>query len=119
VQKETGLVCMVGHTRRFNPSHQWVHNKIEAGELTMQQMDVQTYFFRRSNINALGRAAQLDRPPAVAPRRAHRRPVPYQSGQEIVEGQRGQGPMHPELGIAMDMSIQLKAPTAARSARSR
>ena len=25
-QQETGLVCMVGHTRRFNPSHQYVHN---------------------------------------------------------------------------------------------
>ncbi len=30
VQEETGLVCMVGHTRRFNPSHQWVHRRIES-----------------------------------------------------------------------------------------
>jgi 2-hydroxy-4-carboxymuconate semialdehyde hemiacetal dehydrogenase len=28
VQKETGLVAMAGHTRRFNPSHQWVHKRI-------------------------------------------------------------------------------------------
>ena len=53
-QRETGLVCMVGHTRRFNPSHQYLHNKITAGELAVQQMDVQTYFFRRQNINAKG-----------------------------------------------------------------
>ncbi|MET0179474.1 MAG: Gfo/Idh/MocA family oxidoreductase, partial [Novosphingobium sp.] len=53
-QKETGLVCMVGHTRRFNPSHQWVHARIVSGELNLQQMDVQTYFFRRRNINAKG-----------------------------------------------------------------
>ena len=48
VQKKTGLVAMCGHTRRFNPSHQYVHKKITAGELSIQQMDVQTYFFRRS-----------------------------------------------------------------------
>ena len=54
-QQETGKICMVGHTRRFNPSHQYVHNKITAGELNIQQMDVQTYFFRRKNINAAHR----------------------------------------------------------------
>src|SRR5947209_3715518 len=54
VQQETGVVAMAGHVRRFNPSHQWVHNRIKSGELTIQQMDVQTYFFRRTNMNALG-----------------------------------------------------------------
>ena len=76
VQRETGLVCMVGHTRRFNPSHQWIHHRIAAGELSIQQMDVQTYFFRRTNTERPRPAPQLDRPPALAPRRAHRRPVP-------------------------------------------
>ena len=54
IQGETGLVCMVGHTRRFNPSHQYLHKKMVAGALSIQQMDVQTYFFRRTNINAAG-----------------------------------------------------------------
>ncbi|RZJ20421.1 MAG: Gfo/Idh/MocA family oxidoreductase, partial [Haliea sp.] len=54
LQKQAGLVAMCGHTRRFNPSHQFVHQKIAAGEFNIQQMDVQTYFFRRSNMNALG-----------------------------------------------------------------
>src|SRR5215467_11189135 len=54
LQRQTGLVCMVGHTRRFNPSHQWLHRRIAGGELAIQQMDVQTYFFRRTNMNALG-----------------------------------------------------------------
>jgi 2-hydroxy-4-carboxymuconate semialdehyde hemiacetal dehydrogenase len=71
LQKKTGLVAMCGHTRRFNPSHQYVHNRIKAGEFNIQQMDVQTYFFRRTNMNALGQPAQLDRSPAVAPRRAY------------------------------------------------
>ncbi|MCW5637200.1 MAG: Gfo/Idh/MocA family oxidoreductase, partial [Rubrivivax sp.] len=54
MQENTGLVAMCGHTRRFNPSHQWVRKRILAGEFSIQQMDVQTYFFRRTNMNALG-----------------------------------------------------------------
>ena len=65
-QKETGLVAMAGHVRRFNPSHQWVHNKIVAGELSVQQMDIQTYFFRRTNMNAKGEPRSWTRPPALA-----------------------------------------------------
>ena len=42
--------------RHFNPSHQYIHKKIQNGELKIQQMDVQTYFFRRKNINAAGNA---------------------------------------------------------------
>ena len=76
VQKETGVICMGGHTRRFNPSHQYVHKKIKAGELKVQQMNVQTYFFRRTNMNAAGQAPKLDRSPAVAPRLPHGGPVP-------------------------------------------
>ncbi len=72
VQKETGVIAMGGHTRRFNPSHQWIHQRIQAGELKIQQMDVQTYFFRRTNTNALGKPRQLDRSPVVASRLPHR-----------------------------------------------
>ena len=76
LQKRTGLVCMVGHTRRFNPSHQWIHRRIAAGEMNVQQMDVQTYFFRRTQHERARAAALLDGSPAVASRRAHRGPVP-------------------------------------------
>ena len=113
MQKETGLVAMVGHTRRFNPSHQFVRRRILEGEFHIQQMDVQTYFFRRTNINALG-TAPLDRSSAVASRRAHGRPlrlpVPLA---RIVKANALQGPISPTLGIAMDMSIQLKAENGA------
>lgn len=108
VQKETGLVCMVGHTRRFNPSHQWVHNKIQAGELSIQQMDVQTYFFRRKNINAAGDARSWT-DHLLWHHAAHTVDLfRYQAGEEVTIAQAVQGPIHPELGIAMDMSIQLK-----------
>ncbi len=111
-QKETGLVCMVGHTRRFNPSHQYVHNQIKAGQFSIQQMDVQTYFFRRQNINAKGEARSWT-DHLLWHHAAHTVDLfAYQAG-PIVQANAVQGPIHPELGIAMDMSIQLKADSGA------
>jgi 2-hydroxy-4-carboxymuconate semialdehyde hemiacetal dehydrogenase len=111
-QQETGLVCMVGHTRRFNPSHQYVHNKIVAGELAIQQMDVQTYFFRRQNMNAKGQPRSWT-DHLLWHHAAHTIDLfAYQAG-KIVTANVIQGPKHPELGIAMDMSIQLKSETGA------
>jgi len=113
VQKETGKVAMVGHTRRFNPSHQWVHKKIKAGEFNIQQMDVQTYFFRRTNMNALGQARSWT-DHLLWHHAAHTVDLfAYQAGSPIVKANAIQGPVHPELGIAMDMSIQLKAANGA------
>jgi len=112
VQEQTGLVAMCGHTRRFNPSHQWVHKKIKAGELNVQQMDVQTYFFRRKNLNALGQPRSWT-DHLLWHHAAHTVDLfAYQAG-PIVAAHAMQGPMHPELGIAMDMSIQLKSATGA------
>ncbi|WP_422344919.1 Gfo/Idh/MocA family oxidoreductase [Parasphingorhabdus sp.] len=111
-QKETGLVCMVGHTRRFNPSHQYVHNQIKAGEYNIQQMDVQTYFFRRKNINAKGQPRSWT-DHLLWHHAAHTVDLfAYQAG-PIVQANAIQGPIHPELGIAMDLSIQMKAESGA------
>ncbi len=110
VQKETGLVCMVGHTRRFNPSHQWIHRRIAAGELSIQQMDVQTYFFRRTNMNALGQPRSWT-DHLLWHHSAHTVDLfGYQTGEDIQIANAVQGPINPELGIAMDMSIQLRTP---------
>ena len=107
-QQETGLVCMVGHTRRFNPSHQYVHNRIKAGEFNVQQMDVQTYFFRRQNMNAKGEPRSWT-DHLLWHHAAHTVDLfAYQAGR-IVKANAIEGPHHPELGIAMDMSIQLKS----------
>ncbi len=107
--KKAGLTCMVGHTRRFNPSHQWVRRRIVAGELAIQQMDVQTYFFRRTNINALGQPRSWT-DHLLWHHAAHTVDLfRYQAQSEIVRANALQGPMHPQLGIAMDMSIQLQA----------
>ncbi|RZA31487.1 MAG: Gfo/Idh/MocA family oxidoreductase [Lysobacteraceae bacterium] len=113
VQQETGLVAMCGHTRRFNPSHQWVHQRIEAGEFNIQQMDVQTYFFRRKNMNALGEPRSWT-DHLLWHHAAHTVDLfAYQCGSPVVKANAIQGPIHPELGIAMDMSIQLKAANGA------
>jgi 2-hydroxy-4-carboxymuconate semialdehyde hemiacetal dehydrogenase len=110
-QRETGLVCMVGHTRRFNPSHQWMHKKIKAGELALQQMDVQTFFFRRTNTNAKGEPRSWT-DHLLWHHAAHTIDLfQYQTGERIIKANAVQGPMHPVLGIAMDMSIQLKTET--------
>jgi len=112
-QKETGLTCMVGHTRRFNPSHQWVNKRIQDGELNIQQMDVQTYFFRRKNINAKGEARSWT-DHLLWHHAAHTIDLfSYQSGSKIIKANAIQGPVHPELGIALDMSIQLQAENGA------
>jgi 2-hydroxy-4-carboxymuconate semialdehyde hemiacetal dehydrogenase len=108
VQRETGLICMVGHTRRFNPSHQWIRRRIAAGELSIQQMDVQTYFFRRTNMNALGQPRSWT-DHLLWHHAAHTIDLfQYQTGEEIETANAVQGPLHPDLGIAMDMSVQLR-----------
>jgi len=108
LQRKTGLVCMVGHTRRYNPSHQWLHNSIQRGDRSIQQMDVQTYFFRRTNINAKGEPrCWTDH--LLWHHAAHTVDLfQYQTGETITVANAIQGPVHPELGIAMDMSVQLK-----------
>ena len=113
VARSSGLVAMCGHTRRFNPSHQWVHQRITAGAFNIQQMDVQTYFFRRSNINALGQARSWT-DHLLWHHAAHTVDLfAYQCGAPVVQAHAVQGPIHPALGIAMDMSIQLKAANGA------
>ncbi len=112
-QSETGLVAMVGHTRRFNPSHQWIHKKVKAGELKIQQMDVQTYFFRRTNTNALGKPRSWT-DHLLWHHACHTVDLfQYQTGEVASEAYGLQGPIHPDLGIAMDMSIGMKVPSGA------
>ena len=103
---------MVGHTRRFNPSHQWIHRRIAAGELSIQQMDVQTYFFRRTNMNALGQPRSWT-DHLLWHHAAHTVDLfQYQTGEDVEIANAVQGPRHPDLGIAMDMSVQLRTPGA-------
>jgi 2-hydroxy-4-carboxymuconate semialdehyde hemiacetal dehydrogenase len=113
VQKQTGLVAMAGHTRRFNPSHQWIHNKVAAGELKLQQLKVETYFFRRTNMNAAGQPRSwVDH--LLWHHACHTVDLfQYQTQETISEAKGVQGPINPELNIAMDMGVLLKVPGGA------
>ena len=112
-QKETGVIAMAGHTRRFNPSHQWIHKRIRAGEIKVLQMDVQTYFFRRTNMNALGKPRSWT-DHLLWHHACHTVDLfAYQAGEKISQAFALQGPIHPTLGIAMDMSIGLKVASGA------
>ena len=111
--RASGKVAMCGHTRRFNPSHQYVHQRIQRGEFNIQQMDVQTYFFRRSNTNAKGEPRSWT-DHLLWHHAAHTVDLfQYQTGSPVVQANILAGPTHPELGIAMDMSIQLKTESGA------
>jgi 2-hydroxy-4-carboxymuconate semialdehyde hemiacetal dehydrogenase len=112
-QKESGLIAMAGHTRRFNPSHQWVHKRVKSGEFKVQQMNVQTYFFRRTNMNAAGKPRSWT-DHLLWHHACHTVDLfAYQTGENISECFALEGPHHPELKIAMDMSIGLKVPSGA------
>tara|TARA_R110002124_G_scaffold127319_1_gene287251 strand:+ start:14086 stop:15030 length:945 start_codon:yes stop_codon:yes gene_type:complete len=113
VQTETGVLAMAGQVRRFNPSHQWIKNRIDAGELKIQQMDVQTYFFRRSNMNAKGEPRSWT-DHLLWHHACHTVDLfQYQTGEVASQAFGLEGPHHPELGIAMDMSIGMKVPSGA------
>jgi len=113
VQRRTGLTAMVGHVRRFNPSHQWIHNRIQAGELKLLQLDVQTYFLRRSNLNAKGEPRSWT-DHLLWHHACHTVDLfQYQTGEQAHRVQALQGPLHPQLGIAMDMNVGLKVPQGA------
>src|ERR1700720_1216729 len=113
VQQETGVVAMAGHTRRFNPSHQWIKERIQSGELKVQQMNVQTYFFRRTNMNAAGKPRSWT-DHLLWHHACHTVDLfQYQTGETASHAQAVEGPMHPQLGIAMDMGIILKVPSGA------
>jgi 2-hydroxy-4-carboxymuconate semialdehyde hemiacetal dehydrogenase len=113
MQEKTGLVAMAGHVRRFNPSHQWIHNKIRAGELKIQQMNVQTYFFRRTNLNALGQPRSWT-DHLLWHHACHTVDLfQYQTGEVASEAFGLQGPRRPTLGVAMDMAIGMKVPSGA------
>jgi 2-hydroxy-4-carboxymuconate semialdehyde hemiacetal dehydrogenase len=113
IAKETGVTAMAGHVRRFNPSHQWVHNKITKSELKVLQMDVQTYFFRRTNMNAAGKPRSWT-DHLLWHHAAHTVDLfQYQAGETVSDCYAVQGPIHPQLGIAMDMGIVMKTPSGA------
>ena len=74
-------------------------------------MDVQTYFFRRKNMNAAGQARSWT-DHLLWHHAAHTIDLfQYQTGETISDCYAVQGPIHPQLNIAMDMGIVAKVPS--------
>ncbi|HEY7071152.1 MAG TPA: Gfo/Idh/MocA family oxidoreductase [Acidimicrobiales bacterium] len=112
-QQRTGVTAMAAHTRRFNPSHQWVHRRVTAGELTLQHLVVTTFFFRRENKNALGRPRSWT-DHLLWHHACHTVDLfIHQTGEVPEVAWAQQGPPHPTLGIAMDMTVALRSPSGA------
>ena len=96
--RASGKVAMCGHTRRFNPSHQWVRQRIVDGRVQHPADERADLLLPAHEHERARPAAQLDRPPAVAPRGAHRRPVRLPDAKPDREGQRDPGPDPPDAG---------------------
>ena len=112
-QEHTGLIAMAGHTRRYNPPHQYIRSLIESGDLSVKQMDAQTYFLRRTNINAAGQPRSWT-DSLLWHHSAHTIDLfAYQTMGRVVESNALQGPVSKTLGIPLDMSIQLKSSSGA------
>jgi 2-hydroxy-4-carboxymuconate semialdehyde hemiacetal dehydrogenase len=112
-QRRTGVTAMVCHTRRFNPSHRWVHGRIVAGQLSLQHLVAETYFFRRENTNALGQPRSWT-DHLLWHHACHTVDLfLHQTGEVPARVLVQQGPLHPDLGIAMDMTVGLEAPSGA------
>ena len=112
-QRRSGLIAMAGHTRRYNPGHQWIHQRIASGQLRLQHLDVQTFFFRRTNINLAGQPRSWT-DHLLWHHACHTVDLfQYQTGQTAAQVHAMQGPIHPDLGIALDMSVQMRSPDGA------
>jgi 2-hydroxy-4-carboxymuconate semialdehyde hemiacetal dehydrogenase len=112
-RQRTGVTAMVCHTRRFNPSHQWIHRRIAAGRLTLQHLVASTFFFRRENKNALGKPRSWT-DSLLWHHACHTVDLfLHQTGELPVDVWAQEGPPHPELGIAMDMTVGLRSPSGA------
>ena len=52
--RKSGRICMVTHTRRFASPHREIRRRIREGTFHLHHLVVETYFFRRENLNMHG-----------------------------------------------------------------
>jgi 2-hydroxy-4-carboxymuconate semialdehyde hemiacetal dehydrogenase len=109
VAKKSGKVCMVTHTRRFAAPHREIRRRIQEGSFRLHHMIVETYFFRRTNLNMHGQPRSwVDN--LLWHHGCHSVDLAYwvlNDPDLEVWGQKG--PDHPELGIPMDMTIGMRS----------
>jgi 2-hydroxy-4-carboxymuconate semialdehyde hemiacetal dehydrogenase len=109
VAKTSGKVCMVTHTRRFSSPHREIKKRIREGTFHLHHMVVETYFFRRTNLNMHGQPRSwVDN--LLWHHGCHSVDLAHWIMDDPNWDAWGQkGPNHPELGIPMDLSVAMKS----------
>jgi 2-hydroxy-4-carboxymuconate semialdehyde hemiacetal dehydrogenase len=107
--RKAGRVCMVTHTRRFSSPHREIRRRIREGAFHLHHLVVETYFFRRTNLNMLGQPRSwVDN--LLWHHGCHSVDLAYWILDEPdfdVWGQKG--PDHPVLGVPMDMTVAMRS----------
>ena len=107
--KKAGKTLMVTHTRRFANPHREIHKRIRAGTFHLHHMVVETYFFRRTNLNMHGQPRSwVDN--LLWHHGCHSVDLAHWILDEPnwdVWGQKG--PDHSELKIPMDITVAMKS----------
>jgi 2-hydroxy-4-carboxymuconate semialdehyde hemiacetal dehydrogenase len=106
--KRAGTTCMVTHTRRFSSPHREIKRRIREGTFHLHHLVVETYFFRRTNLNMHGQPRSW-----VDNLLWHHGCHSVDIAQWVLDdpdwdvwGQKG--PDHPVLGIPMDLTVAMK-----------
>ncbi len=108
-QKRAGKVLMVTHTRRFANPHREIRRHIQDGSFHLHHMVVETYFFRRTNLNMHGQPRSwVDN--LLWHHGCHSVDLAHWILSEPNWECWGQkGPDHRELKIPMDISVGMKS----------
>lgn len=111
--EESGAVAMVAHTRRFNPGHRWLHRQFESGELVLQHLVAETFFFRRENINANGEPRTWN-DHLLWHHACHSVDLfAHQTGAPVAAVQGFAGPVSETMGIYTDLSVSAASESGA------
>jgi len=107
--RKAGKTLMVTHTRRFANPHREIHKRIHEGTFHLHHMVVETYFFRRTNLNMHGQPRSwVDN--LLWHHGCHSVDLAHWILNEPnwdVWGQKG--PDHQDLQIPMDISVAMKS----------
>jgi 2-hydroxy-4-carboxymuconate semialdehyde hemiacetal dehydrogenase len=107
--KQAGKTLMVTHTRRFAAPHREIRKRIQEGTFHLHHMVVETYFFRRTNLNMHGQPRSwVDN--LLWHHGAHSVDLAqWILGEPNWDAWGQKGPDHPELKIPMDLSVAMKS----------
>lgn len=109
LERDSGLTCMVCHTRHFMTGMRALKQMIFDAELHLHHIVIQTYFFRRVNINRFG-DPRTWKDDLLWHHACHAVDMTrWLLEDDALEVMAQVGPNHPQLDIPMDLTIGLKS----------